>query len=143
MNKYIGKYRVYIERDKYGEPMEFTYLVSTKYTKDTIYRYSNNVLKLNHVGNLKNIINIFNENKIEILDYLLCDKEGYLLFKESDLDIISHIINIKTYGARIKPESIRNHPNYKEIREEKRKNMSEEQRTILADRLKRNIGNIS
>ena len=138
MRKYIGKYRVLAERDDFGEITdgEFTYLIGTgNYSDCKIYRHSDNVLKLLVIGQtsaiVSNMLKKFKESKIEVVGLVDCKYEGFIMFNEKDLAKVAGIINARTSGASTKPESLRNHPNYKEIKQEKYNSLSEEQKEKL------------
>jgi len=141
MRKYIGKYRVLIERDlDTGEPMEFTYINGTGGRKHTrVYRYDDDTLII-HVPTVQ-IDGIINR----VSEYVIVEKtvrystEVDIYIKEGDLGSLDHIFKFKTLGSNIIPESIKNHPRYKEMKKEKRDNMSEEELNILRDRFKSNM----
>ena len=141
MRKYIGKYRVLIERDlDTGEPIEFTYINGTGGRKHTkVYRYDNDTLVI-YVPTrwVNNIVERVSEC-ITVEKTVEYDGEVDIYIKEVDLHRLDHIFKFKTLGANISPESIKNHPRYKEIKKEKRDNMSEEELNILRDRFKNNI----
>jgi len=143
MRKYIGKYRVLIERDIItGEPMEFTYIVGTKaYKNMKAYRFDENTIVL-HVPttHTNSIINrVSNELKIKIKKSTEYSGEIDIYIDESDLYKANSIFKFKTSGANFKPESVKNNPRYKEIKQEKRDNMTEDELNILRNRFKSNI----
>ena len=134
MIKYLGKYRVLCERDIDGEVVEkdFTYLTGTGSHKNSkIYRYDNNVLKL-YVEAKSNPTNrmtkLFQDNGVGIISLVDYDFEVDILFNESDIDTVCSLINCKTSGSKIVPESIKNHPRYKEIKQERWDALSEEEK---------------
>ena len=134
MIKYLGKYRVLCERDLDGEvtDKDFTYLVGTGTHKNSkIYRYSNNILKLYVEGKsspTNRMIKAFEECGVEILDIVEYDFEVDILFNEFDIDKVCEIITCKTSGAKIQPDSIKNHPRYKEIKQQRWDALSEEEK---------------
>ena len=150
MRKYIGKYRVLLERDDSGELTgeDFTYLVGTgNYSDCKIYRYSDSVLKLLVMGKttaiVSNMLARFKQLNVEVVGLVDCKYEGFIMFNEKDLDKVAEIIIAKTSGASIKPESIKNHPNYKEIKKDKYDSLSDEQKEKLklrGEALRKNVG---
>lgn len=137
MRKYIGEYRVLCERDIYGEPLTdaFTYLVGVNqsYSNSMIYRYNEDKLKIIHFGKLHSILSNFKKLGIEPLEILDCTGECSVVFYEKDLGLVDKFMKIKTIGKNTKPESLKNHPNHEQIKNEKFNNLSEEekQRKIL------------
>lgn len=149
MRKYFGKYRVLVERDINGEvtDLDFTYLVGTKNNNlCKIYRYNENILSLliigDSAGKFKNFVKKFHDLKIPIVETVEGDMEGFIRFSETHLDTICGLIDCKTNGADIVPESIKNHPNYKEIKKARFESLSDEEKErrklsgeMLRDRL--------
>ena len=134
MIKYLGKYRVLCERDLDGEltDKDFTYLVGTGTHKNSkIYRHNDNILKLYVEGKsspTNRMIKAFEEYGVEILDIVEYDFEVDILFNEFDIEKVCEIITCKTSGAKIQPDSIKNHPRYKEIKQERWDALSEEEK---------------
>jgi len=134
MIEYLGRYRVLCERDIDGEVTEkdFTYLVGTGSHKNSkIYRYDDNVLKLyveSKSSPTNRMAKAFEDNGIDIISLVDYDFEVDILFNESDIEKVCDIITCKTSGAKIQPDSIKNHTRYKEIKQERWDALSEEER---------------
>lgn len=133
MKKYIGKYRVDIERDCVtGEPIENGEMyIRCKGGVEKVYRYDENTLVIyvsSSTDKANNIIKKMNEIGVEAVFKRYYYKEADIHIKECDLDKVSEIIGIITNGAKIHPTSIKNHPKRDEIRQEKRDSMSEDEK---------------
>lgn len=145
MKKYIGKYRVDIERDTDGEPVENGELYLRCVGRNrggTVYRWDDETLVVyvpSSVGKANNMIEDMNESGVEILFKREYYGEADIHIRESDLDKVAETIGLTSFGAYIQPTSIRNHPKRDEIRQEKRDNMSDEEKEkmrLLGERLK-------
>lgn len=141
MRKYKGTYRVLCERDIYGDPTgeDFTYLVGTgNYSDCQISRYDENILSLLVVGmdstKLNNMIKKFKMKNIEIIELLDGDCEGFIRFNEKHIDKVCDFIKCKTSGANTPPESLKNHPRGKEIKQEKFDALPEEEKLKRIER---------
>lgn len=136
MKKYIGKYRVDIERDSItGEPVENGEMyLRCKGGVEKVYRYDDNTLVVyisSSIEKANNIVKKMSEIGVNIVFRRDYHKEADIHIKECDLDKVSEIIGIITSGAKIHPISIKNHPRRDEIRQEKRDNMSEDEKEQL------------
>lgn len=143
MRKYIGKYRVDIERDlDSGDHIlnGFTYLRCSGEIGSNggkVYRYDNDTLiayipnkqdtKVKSITRAVNVCKKFNEVGVSYgtQEY---DNAMDIYFSECDLDKVWEFLNLSKTGANIPPESIKNHPRRDEIRKEKSDNMSDEER---------------
>lgn len=153
MDKYIGKYRVDIERDLIsGDPLEdgFTYLRcvgSVGKNGGSVYRYNEDTLvayipskqdsETNTLMKAKNVCEKFDDVGVsyETEEY---DNAMDIYFSESDLDKVWEFLSLTKNGAGIAPKSIKNHIRKDEIRQERLENMSDEERErrrISAERL--------
>lgn len=145
MKKYIGKYRVDIERDIYGEPIEDgnLYLRCVSRNKNgMVYRFDENTLVVyvpSSVSKANNMIEEMKELGVDIVFKREYYGEADIHIKEEDLDKVANIIGLTSNGAKTLPTSIKNHPRKDEIRQEKKDNMTEEEKErmkSLGDRLK-------
>lgn len=147
MLKYRGLYRVQAERSIDGDVMqdsEIYYLTCiTPFRGCEIRRYSEDLLELyivgKSIGKANNVSKMLKENNIEIIKETLYDIEGLFRFKECDLDKVAELVNVNKVGASIHPHSIKNHPDKKRIQQEKRDNMSDEEKEryrMLGEKLK-------
>lgn len=138
MNKYIGKYRVDIERCPItGDVVEETdtYLRCVARNKGgKVYRWDENILVCyveSSVSKAKNMVEEIKERGLEVIKLVEYADEADIHFYEKDLDKIADIICITTNGAKINPRSIKNHPRKEEIRQEKYDSLSDEEKEQL------------
>lgn len=138
MEKYIGKYRVLVERDDYGDITEMTnlYLVSTMNNNYQVSRYGGSVLSLLIQGGERNnivqpVVDKFKKAGVPVIEVVDGVVEGFIRFDEKYLDAVDSFLVFKRNGAKIKPDSVKNHPHYKEIKEEKRATYSPERIEML------------
>ena len=157
MDKYIGKYRVDIERDIGGDPVKegFTYLRCLKRNKGgKVYRINSSTLNCYVVSSITKansiyrdmceaVINNYDEGTVlKSMDRVNIKRysgEADIVFKEDDLDLFAEFIGLSISGANISPTSIKNHPRKDEIRAEKLENMTDEEkerRRIQSERLR-------
>jgi len=148
MRKYIGKYRVLIERGSEGNTLEFTYLTGKRiYPVCNIYRYNDEELTLTIMGKSAQVVNTIIKSLVEegvqFTKMVDCGSECVLRFKEVDLFLVDKAVGIKTMGAKIVPESIKNHHSRKQIKLDKYNSLSDEEKLkrkqkgeILQQRLK-------
>ena len=147
MNKYIGKYRVDIERDSItGNHIigADTFLrVDSVMRKrgGKVYRYDESTL-VAYIPSTTKGINVYLKmiEKIFIVNLIEYDDGFDIYFLENDLESVADIIGVSSYGASKVPESIVNHPFKTEIQEEKRKNRTPEEIErfrLLGERLKK------
>lgn len=141
MRKYKGTYRVLCERDINGDPTDedFTYLVGTgNNSTESIHRYDKDILSLFIVGEnatkLNNMVKRFEDNNIEIIERIDGDCEGFIRFNEKHIDKVCDFIKCKTSGANTPPESLKNHPRGKEIKQEKFDALPEEEKLKRIER---------
>ena len=141
MNKYVGKYRVDIERcPKTGDVIEEadTFLRCLGRNKGgKVYRYDEEILVCYVASSLskaKNMVKDINNLGVEIVKLVEYNNEGDIYFYEKDLDKIVDVICITTNGAKIHPRSIKNHPRRDEIRQEKLDKLSDEEKLIRKQR---------
>lgn len=138
MRKYVGRFRVLCERDINGDPVDndFTYLVGTRNYRDVkIYRYDEDKLKVYiPMGRISKLLDKMRALGVEILDSEYYDGEVDLIVLERDLPVLASIFEIKTTGANIKPESVKNHPRRDELRQARLAALSDEEREKLKDR---------
>ena len=130
MKRYRGKYRVLIERDDYGDPLEngFTYLKCNKNNRGgKIYRYDDKYLVayVNSSITGKNMVKKILEKDL-YASVVYYDGECDITFLESDIDKLARIFNISVLGKDMIYSSIENHPRKDEIRKNKRNNYSDE-----------------
>lgn len=143
MDRYIGKYRVDIERDMdTGDPLKngATYLRcvgATGKNGGKVYRYNNNTLVAyipnkqdTHVRSTvraENVCEKFDEKGIfyKTVQY---DNAMDIYFDEVYLDEVWEYLSITKYGAIIPPASIKNHTRRDEIRQERYDLLSKEER---------------
>lgn len=108
MDKYVGQYRVDIERDIYGKPMEFTYIRgSGNYKECKIYRYNGDKLRL-YATNGRNVDISLTEAGINATVVLKASREWVFEFGESDIETVAKLIKARAKGCAIKPQSKRN-----------------------------------
>lgn len=138
MNKYVGKYRVDIERcTDTGDVIEDaeTYLRCVSRNKGgKVYRWDENVLVCyveSSISKAKNMVKQIEERNVEVIKLVEYADEADIHFYEKDLDSIADIICITTSGAKINPRSIKNHPRKEEIRQERFDSLSEEEKEQL------------
>lgn len=138
MRKYIGTYRVYNERDLNGEvtDLDFTYIKGTgaTYKNTTISRFDDDNLKVIHHGKISTILNNFEKYGIECIDIVDCEGECAIVFNEKHLSDINKFMNIASSGSKTPPESIKNHPRYKEIKQERFDALSEDEKQKRIER---------
>lgn len=144
MEKYVNKYRVQVERDIHGEPMEFTYLQCIGKNKGgEVRRYSDDILVAivigKSIGKANNMFSniskvIGNDKNLKRVDY---EFESDIYFSESNLDKLAEVLCVKTTGASIPARSLKNHPRYKEIKQERFEALTNEQKQDRIDRGKR------
>lgn len=129
MNKYIGRYRILVERDiRTNKPLESTYIRCKK--GGQIYRYNNDILVYYVPRKLvENIIKQkLNELHIDLVDYYTTSEETIIKFYEKDLDKLADIFEVSTQGKDIKPGNKR-----KSV--DKNKIVTEESRRLMLERL--------
>lgn len=146
MKKYVGKYRVDVERCSItGDEIENSnyYLRCIGRNKGgKVYRYDENTLVVyvaSSVGKGKNMIEDMKELGVEVIKTLEYADEIDIYINESDLDKVADIIGITENGAKIAPNSIKNHPRRDEIRQEKKDNWTDEEKEkyrLLGEKLK-------
>lgn len=146
MRNYIGKYRVLVERDDDGDvtDLENTYLVSTVNNNYQVSRHGGSTLTLLIQGGIRNnivepILEKFRLSGVPVIEVVDCVIEGFIRFDEKYLDTVDGFLVFKRSGAKMKPESIKNHPRHKEMKEDKRllRTPAEIERLrILGERLK-------
>lgn len=101
MNKYVGTYRILIEKDiRTGENLESTY-IKCKHGGQ-IYRYNNDIL-VAYIPSRKIGLKIVEELSDKIVNYDYGDKEYRIYFKEEYIDIFAEIVKASTQGKDIKP----------------------------------------
>lgn len=133
MDKYIGKYRVEIERDiDTGDPIPNgqTYLRCVKRNADgKVYRYNEHTLVcyMCGTGKINNTIEKMDEMKLKY-SVEWYSGEADIYFEEDDLDKLVELFGLTSFGADIVPTSIKNHPRKDEIRQERLDGMSEEEK---------------
>jgi len=150
MKKYVGQYRVDIERDIItGDHLinGQTFLRVPKAMKENggkIYRYNENIL-VAYVPNKTTGARLYAKSieKVHLYKIVEYDDGMDLYFKEEYIREMAKIMMVSTNGSNIPPESIKNHPRRKEIREQRKANMSEEQLEIMRNRGLRLFQNIS
>lgn len=145
MDKYVGKYRVLIERDDRGDVVDegFTYLkCNTPFKGAMVYRFNEDILVFYSpygTGKTKNLLKKLDEINIDYqVTYMT--GESTIKFAESDLDKIHKLLGVANYGAKIPPKSIKNHPRKEEIKAKKDANLSEQERKrrkLMGERLKK------
>lgn len=150
MRKYIGKYKILCEWDRHTlEPIkDDTYIAC--YKNGQIYRVNNGILayyrpnKGNSYQFSKKLIDL------GVKGVNNCSSDGDILvyFNEESLVIIANEVSASTSSTNRKPESIKNLRNvgwFKENKQyyidkglysEEKKELSEEQRQMLIDRMK-------
>jgi hypothetical protein len=137
----MGTYRVMCERDVNGEPLEsdFTFLVGTGGNSKThIYRFDDETLSIlvrgNSNGKFSNMIKSFMDANVTVLDLIEGENEGFIHFPEEFIHTVAKIIEAKTIGSEISPESIKNHPRKNEIKKEKFAALSDEEKEARIQR---------
>lgn len=146
MKDYVGKYRVDIERCQItGDEIEGSnyYLRCVSGNKGgKVYRYDDNILVCyvkSSVSKARNMIKKIEDMNIEIFKLVEYADEADIYFYEKDLDKIAEIICITSNGAKIAPNSIKNHPRRDEIRQHKKDNWNDEEKEkyrLLGEKLK-------
>lgn len=128
MRKYIGTYRIDMERDYYTDnPIleGMTWIRADSIMRKRggkVYRFDQDTLVayVPSVGKSNNIVAYMNENSIHIDQIEEYDDGKDIYFRECDLGLLEKILGLSTYGASAAPESIKNHKHKDQIREEKR-----------------------
>lgn len=107
MLKYRGQYRVSYEMDKLGKPSEFTFIPCRIKKGSNIYRYNNEVLAA-YIPSMQIVRRLHLEYSHLFRPFQTGDKEGTLLFNESNLPEVVFILKIKVKGCNVSPRSKRN-----------------------------------
>jgi len=149
MNNYVGKYRVVCERDYDGNVMDrdMTYLSGTRgYPNARITRISEDTLNLYVTASsivdkgsktCSSMLRSFKKLGIEVLNVTEYSYEADIVFYEKDLNLVDEIISIKTSGKHFSPWSIKNHPNYKQIKADRWNALSDDEKQIKIEKGKR------
>ncbi|MBP3929160.1 hypothetical protein [Romboutsia timonensis] len=149
MNRYIGKYRVCCEWDRRNlEPIkEDTYVQCSG--NGQIYRVSDNLLAYYKPkrGNSEQFSKKLIECGVRSVDNRSSDGDMLIYFAEDSLDIVANMVNASITGADIKPWSVKNLRKLEWFKKKKQfyidlgyyKELSEEEKEILRQRLARNI----
>jgi len=139
MDKYIGTYRVEIERDSFtGDVVKgadtFLRVDSVMAKKGgKVYRFDTNVL-VAYIPVLQRARNVYGEmldRDVQLVDFVDYSDGMDLYFVESDLVRVADLLKVSTLGASTKPDSLKNHPRRKEIQEEARNNRTPEENERL------------
>lgn len=101
MDRYVGTYRVEIERDIHGKPQDATY-IPCQYGS-TLYRYNDNTIALNLVTSSSRNIVI---PKIKKYVKLFTDGDGEStwLFDEKYMDEVCEVVKPKIHGKYKQPK---------------------------------------
>lgn len=147
MNKYRGKYRVVCEFDiETLEPIkESTYIFCAN--GGEIYRYSDTMLGYYRNASLSNkLLEKLDNAKVNYINKAIGNGETTIYFNESDLDKVVDIFHIRTSGVNTAPYSNRNLHLFKWYKDNKeyydskglpkKREMSEEQKKALVERMK-------
>ena len=149
MNRYIGKYRVCCEWDRRNlEPIkEDTYVQCSG--NGQIYRVSDNLLAYYKPkrGNSEQFSKKLIECGVRSVDNRSSVGDMLIYFAEDSLDIVANMVNASITGADIKPWSVKNLRKLEWFKKKKQfyidlgyyKELSEEEKEILRQRLARNI----
>lgn len=111
MLKYRGTYRVVHEVDrrtlKPTDNVDDTYIYCTK--RGQIWRYSQNILVYEREGcNVKQLKNKLVGAGIEIIDEFGDNSSIKIFFNEKDIHKVAKIVQARTLGANISPNSKKN-----------------------------------
>jgi hypothetical protein len=106
MDKYIGQYRVLIEKDLDGKPMEGTYIKCAGSTQ--IYRYDKNTLVV-YATRQKGKLFVEQIGMDKIKDYVELSRECQIFFDEMYIDEVAKVVKASTRGKNVKPKNKRNY----------------------------------
>jgi len=108
MDRYIGTYRVDIERDIYGNPLEITYIRgSGNYRLCKIYRFNATALRLYCTNGIDMAVKL-DQAGVMNFGIIHCSREAVFQFAEKDIDSVAAVIKARKKGKGIKPKSKRN-----------------------------------
>lgn len=123
MDKYVGQYRVIIEKDiRTGENLENTY-IKCKHGGQ-IYRYNDNIL----VAYIPSTVigkRLVEELKYKLIKYDYGNKEYRLYFKEEYINEFAETMKASTQGKDIKPGNKRKSHDPSKVTEEGRRRILE------------------
>jgi len=133
MRNYIGKYSVLVERDQNGDYDKngFTYLNCNKRNRGgSVYRKDSSKLVAYIASSQKgrNMVKEIEALGIEVVNVVEYDGEYDIVFNEKDLDKLKDIFCISELSAKRLPESFKNHPRYKEIKQERFDALSDDEK---------------
>lgn len=124
MLKYRGTYRVLYETDvRTGAACEFTFVPCRIAKGANICRHGEETLNA-YIPSIKIIRRLLKEYPELFTKFQIGDKEGTILFKESDMGKVESLLKPRVLGKNVSP------------RPKKKRNLSEEQRQVLSDRMK-------
>ena len=108
MQRYIGTYRVDVERDVDGNPMEFTFIRGSGNLKGChIYRETDTKLSLYSPAGAE-LMRKMAMLGIQAKPIIICSKEYIFEFDEPEIDIYCKLIKVRTKGKNIDPRSVLN-----------------------------------
>lgn len=141
MYKYVGKYRVNMVWDSHKkEFIDNSYIQCTRPSKFIITRYSEDRLSITCTDFIavQTFLKRLNGLNIDYTISQIADREINVVFNEENLSIIDKEFILKTNGASIQPDSVKNMP--KEIRDAKkekwRKGKTKKQLKEIEERMK-------
>lgn len=123
MLRYRGQFRILYETDKNGKVCEFTYIPCRIKKGSSICRHNNNVLNA-YIPSAKIANRLLKEYPDLFKPFQVGDREGTLLFNESDIEKVAAILKARVGGKNKSPKPKR------EIA------ISEERKQELSDRMK-------
>lgn len=124
MLKYRGTYRVMYEMDKSEKPCEFT-LIPCRIRKDaSICRHNDDTLNA-YIPSIKTVNRLLRDYPDIFKPYQIGDSEGTLLFAELDMIKAAAILKPRVLGKNLNPKP------------KKQRHISEAERKILSDRMKK------
>lgn len=108
MLKYRGQYRVVYETDKRtGKPAEFSYIPCRIKKGSNIARHNEDTLNV-YIPSINLIHRLLQEHADIFTPYQIGDKDGTLLFGESDMHKTANILKPIVQGRNTYPKSKKN-----------------------------------
>ena len=136
MLKYRGTYRVLFEIDKTGKALEFSFIPCRIKKGANIVRHSDNMLNV-FIPSIKIVNSLLNDLPDLFKPFQIGDREGTLLFKESDIEKAATLLKARVMGKGMSPKPKRQIT----ISEDRKKELSDRMKELQSN--KKNIGQIA